>query len=303
VTVVLPTLNEEAGIGLVIDELQAEGYRNLLVVDGASTDRTVAIAQAKGVPVIPQRGRGKGGAVKTAIDAVTTPYLLVMDADHTYDPRDIDRLLAERRGCDEVIGMRRDRAHIPRMHRVGNQVLSWTLSLLMGHRVHDPCSGMYLLRTDRAQALEVTAAGFEVEAEIVGQLAAQGRIREVPITYRARWGAGKLRAGADGVSILVTIVKTMWLFNPVFLFAALAAIATVPGALILLHQLALRALSDAGGWSPDGVWLGLFLVTIGLHGLTVATITLSLQRLERRILETERRDSVRFPTAPRGTCG
>jgi len=195
--------------------------------------------------------------------------------------------------------MRRNRENIPWVHRFGNHVLGWSLSLLMGHKVNDPCSGMYLLRTERAKGLELTSSGFDVEAEIAGQLSAQGRVREVPITYRERKGAGKLRALADGFRILLTIVKTMWLFNPVFLFSSLAALATVPGAFILLHQLTLRYFYGAVGWSEGWTWLGLVLLTIGLQGFTVSTISLLLKRMERRIIEYERRETyARFPSAP-----
>jgi glycosyltransferase involved in cell wall biosynthesis len=298
-TVVLPTLNEEEGVGLVMDELREEGYTNILVVDGYSTDRTVEIAKEKGAEVILQRGNGKGGALKTAIDHVSTPYILVMDADHTYDPRDIERFLAESQGCDQVIGMRSNRENIPWVHRFGNHVLSWSLSLLMGHKVNDPCSGMYLLRTEKAKGLELTSSGFDVEAEITGQLSAQGRVREVPITYRERRGEGKLRAWADGFRILLTIVKTMWLFNPVFLFSSLAALATVPGVFILLQQLTIRYFYGTVGWSEGWTWLGLVLLTMGLQGVTVSTISLLLRRMERRIIDYERRETYdRFPSTP-----
>lgn len=222
-----------------------------------------------------------------------------MDADHTYDPRDIERLLAENQDCDQVIGMRSNRENIPWVHRFGNHVLSWSLSLLMGHKVNDPCSGMYLLRTEKAKGLELTSSGFDVEAEITGQLSAQGRVREVPITYRERRGEGKLRAWADGFRILFTIVKTMWLFNPVFLFSSLAALATVPGVFILLQQLTIRYFYGTVGWSEGWTWLGLVLLTMGLQGVTVSTISLLLKRMERRIIENERRETYdRFPSPP-----
>jgi len=76
VTVVIPTLNEEEAIGVVLDEVMAEGYRNILVVDGYSKDRTVEIAKSKGVRVVYQDGVGKAGAIATAIKIVSTPYML-----------------------------------------------------------------------------------------------------------------------------------------------------------------------------------------------------------------------------------
>jgi dolichol-phosphate mannosyltransferase len=74
VTVVLPVPNVEEGISVVIDELRENGYRNILVVDGYSTDLTVQAARQKGVPVIEQHESGKTRAIRTAINHVSTLY-------------------------------------------------------------------------------------------------------------------------------------------------------------------------------------------------------------------------------------
>ena len=88
-TVVIPVLNEEEAIGQVLESVKDCGYYNILVMDGYSTDDTVAIASNNGVRVITQLGIGKTGAIKTAIEHIRTPYFVVMDGDCTYDPRDI----------------------------------------------------------------------------------------------------------------------------------------------------------------------------------------------------------------------
>ncbi len=282
VTVVLPTLNEERAIGKVIDELLAEGYTNILVVDGYSTDKTVEIARSKGVKVIYQKGKGKAGAIKTAIETVETPYILVMDADSTYSPKDIERMLIP--GYDEVIGMRKDRSNIPLLHRIGNKIISSTLSLLVGRRVSDPCSGMYLLRTEAARKLEILSEGFDIEAEIVGEMLTQGRVMEVPISYGKREGENKLRSWRDGLRIMLTVFKVAWLYNPVFFLSAVGSILAIPGMIILFWQLYIRYLYGAEKWSLGWAWLGLILLVIGLQAFTVATISLLLKRLERRIL-------------------
>jgi len=285
VTIIIPTLNEERGIGLVIDELLAIGYRNILVVDGYSKDRTVEIARSRGVNVIYQRGVGKAGAIVTAIESVSTPYMLVMDGDYTYDPRDVERLLKYADESDEVIGYRVNRENIPLLHRVGNWIISIAFSIMFGKRIRDPCSGMYLLRTEVAKRLEIASGGFDVEVEIAGQVASLGRIVEVPVSYRRRVGEGKLKAWRDGFRILMTAVKVMWLYNPVFFFSALVSILAVPGAVILLEQLTLRYLYGAGAWSIGWSWLGLVLFVAGLQGLSVAVISLLLKRMERRIIQ------------------
>ena len=104
VTVVLPVLNEEEGVSVVIDELLENGYRNILVVDGYSSDLTAEVARRKGVTVVEQHGRGKTGAIKTAIEQLSTPYMLVMDGDFTYSAADIERLLTHANGYDQIIG-------------------------------------------------------------------------------------------------------------------------------------------------------------------------------------------------------
>ena len=282
VTVVLPTLNEEEAIGKVIDELVSEGYSNILVVDGYSSDKTVEIAKAKGVKVIYQKGKGKAGAIKTAIEAVKTPYMLVMDADYTYDPRDIAKLL-KYPDYDEVIGMRKDRENIPLLHRIGNKLISTTLSLLLGKRISDPCSGMYLLKTDSAKMLEILSEGFDVEAEIVGIMLTYGKVTEVPISYRKRRGQKKLRSWRDGLRIMLTVFKVAWLYNPFFFLAAIGSLLTIPGLLIVFWQLYVRYAYGASKWSFGWSWLGLILLVIGLQAFTLATIMVIVKRLERKI--------------------
>lgn len=283
VTVVLPTLEEEKAIGSVLDELIAEGYTNILVVDGYSKDKTVEIARSKGAKVVYQKGKGKAGAIRTAIEIVETPYMLVMDADYTYDPKDIEKLLRYP-GYDEVIGLRSNRKNIPILHRIGNKILSSTISLLMGQRVSDPCSGMYLLRTESAKKLEVLSEGFDVEAEIVGSILTFGRVAEVPISYRRRKGENKLKAWRDGIRIMLTVFKVALLYNPVIFLSSLASLLIIPGIVILFWQLYIRYIYGAESWSLGWAWLGLILLVIGLQAFTIATISLLLKRLERRIL-------------------
>jgi len=86
----IPTLNEEDAIGLVLYEVLGEGYENVVVVDGYSTDNTVQIAHEHGVSVVVQHGFGKTGAILTVLDYyVRTPYLLVIGSDCTYSAKDI----------------------------------------------------------------------------------------------------------------------------------------------------------------------------------------------------------------------
>jgi glycosyltransferase involved in cell wall biosynthesis len=163
-TVVIPVLNEEEGIGRVIEDVKREGYRNILVIDGYSTDDTVSIASENGVRILHQQGIGKTGAIKTAIELVRTPYFVVMDGDCTYNAKDIENFFCHIGSHDEIIGVRTDgRENIPVLNRFGNWVINSTFNLLFGTNLVDVCSGMYALRTDFAKKLSLETRGFDVE--------------------------------------------------------------------------------------------------------------------------------------------
>ena len=285
VTILIPTLNEEEAIGRVIEEIKELGYENILVVDGYSTDKTVEIAEKCGAKVVYQTGLGKAAAIRTGINLAKTPYILVMDGDGTYDPRDIERMLDVAEGYDEVIGVRMNRGNIPLLHRIGNRLISSFLALTMGQRLADPCSGIYLLRTDTARRLELTSTGFDVEAEIAAQMLTLGKVVEVPVNYRRRIGRRKLRSFRDGLRIILTILKMGWLYNPVLLFSSIASTAALLGLGILSWQLYLRYTLGAKAWSIGWAWAGLTLLIIGVQSFTIAVISLMIKRMERRISE------------------
>ena len=184
VTVVIPTLNEAEGIGQVIDDLKHEGFANILVVDGRSTDGTFQIATEKGAFVVLQHGTGKAGAIRTALDIVSTPHMAVMDGDCTYHASDLRNLLPYAKDYVEVIGSRRKgRENIPRINRLGNLLVSKAFKLLFSCPVNDVLSGMYLVRTDILKSQELSSQSFDIEVEIATTMASSGRVTEVPIQY------------------------------------------------------------------------------------------------------------------------
>lgn len=281
VTVVLPVLNEEDGVVAVIDDVRQNGYGNILVVDGNSTDKTVPAAKQKGVVVVTQHGRGKTGAIRTAVEHVSTPYLLVMDGDYTYDAADIWKFLFHARPYDEIVGTRQ-RENISRLHQVGNAAISGVFNALFGTTLSDVCSGMYLLKLKSARQLVLRTKGFSVEAELLAQMCEEGRVTEVPINYRKRIGVAKLNSMA-GVHIMRTIFELARLYNPVFLFSLAAASAAIPGFAILLWVLFLWMAGYKhlfhSGWALAG---GMMLL-LASQAFIVGTIALLLKRSELRI--------------------
>jgi len=280
-TVVVPTLNEEEAIGGVLEELAEFGYGNVLVVDGYSKDRTVKVAGQNGVRVVFQHGRGKAGAIKTAIEHVDTPYMLVMDGDHTYDPGDIEKFLAHAKEYDQIIGYRARNGVMRRLHRFGNWVITKVFNVLMDTNLSDVCSGMWLIGTDHARHLYLNSSGFDVEVEVATQTAMDGRITEVPIRYRPRVGDRKLGTWREGVRILSSILNLARMYNPALLFSLVASLSIIPAS-IILAWVALEVLM-LGVWHSGWALLGLMLLLIASQALAVATISVVLKRMEARI--------------------
>lgn len=282
VTIVIPALNEEKAIGLVLDELFEAGFKNVLVVDGYSVDGTVKIAEGRGVRVIQQNGHGKTGALKTAVTYVDTPYMLVMDGDYTYCAKDIERFLNHADRYTHVIGVR-DRKNISLVHRFGNWVITRTFNVLFGSRLSDVCSGMYLLRTEVARRLEFESKGFGAEVEILAQSAMENGVAEVPASYRRRIGKSRLSTWRHGFQIMRSLLGLAMSYNPIFFFSALAAGALIPAVFMVGYALCLNFF--AGVWAFNWLLFGSILFLFGVQGLAVAAITLLMKRMEKRILQ------------------
>jgi dolichol-phosphate mannosyltransferase len=287
VTIVIPTLNEERAIGVVLDELKQHGYKNVLVVDGYSKDNTVKIANLNGARVLYQHSRGKTGALRTAVEHVDTPYLVVMDGDATYDPSGIERLLAHADHYDEVIGYRAEgRDHIPWLHRLGNWVITKAFNLLMGTDLSDVCSGMWLLRTERARQLELNSSGFGLEVEVAAQV--RDSATEVPVGYRPRVGKKKLGTWREGLRILASLVRLARAYNPVLLFSAIASLSIIP-ACIILGWVALEVLLWHR-WRETWLMLGTMLLLFASQAVAVSTVSILLKRMESRIMQSLRKE-------------
>lgn len=282
VTVVIPTLNEAGAISKVIEEIKEEGYYNIIVVDGYSTDRTDRLALGNGVKLAYQHGIGKSGAVKTALEQETTPYLLFMDGDGTYDPKDAWRLLNHADRYSHVIGAR-DKQNIGIVHRLGNWIISRLFGLLFGVGVTDVCSGMYLLDTTQAKNYRIEEPGFVAEIELAAQSAASHQLTEVPINYRARIGKNKLNTWRDGRAIVLAAFKLAWKYNPILLCSVLAALLCIPAGLILLWSV--LDYVTRGAWHLGWALLGGLLMVIATQAITLANVSIMTTHSEIRLTQ------------------
>lgn len=216
VTIVIPAKDEADAIGDTLRSLpratlHAAGFETeVIVLDGHSHDATRDIARSWGAVVVPDRGLGKGSAVREARPLFHGEYVIMLDADGTYAPDAIPRmveLLASGR-ADVVMGDRSSYdGSMSAIHRVGNAALSLGATLLYGHRVSDLCTGLWGFRTDALRLLPLRSQGFELESELFAlSTRLHLRIRHTPVDYLPRTGPSKLTA-KDGLRIGWALVR------------------------------------------------------------------------------------------------
>ncbi|MCI4335637.1 MAG: glycosyltransferase family 2 protein [Thermoplasmata archaeon] len=223
VVVVLPTLNEQDGLARTLQEIplepmQASGWTvRRLVVDGGSTDGTLQVARQWSVPVLRQAGRGKGAAIREALNwlaARHVRFVVVLDADCTY-PGSMVPAMAQLldAGSQLVVGVRQAATsarddYREFIHRVGNRLLNLTASQLAGLPILDLCSGFWAVDVRAVAQLDLVTNGFEIEAELFTKCYRAGfTVTQIPISYRERVGVAKLNAVRDGASILLTTIR------------------------------------------------------------------------------------------------
>lgn len=245
VTILIPTKNEEDGIGWVIDEFKKLGYNNILVIDGHSTDRTREIAEAKGAKVVLQSGRGKGQAVAEAFKMIDTPVVVIIDGDGTYDPKDVEKMLQpiERSMADHVIGNRLinfEKGAFTRLNLIGNKIFNWFFRFIYGVEVHDLLTGYRALTRELYKSVELERHGFEIETELTVETIAKGfRLAEVPINYYKRKGKANLHPIKDGWRIGKTIIELLVRYNParyLYFIGALFLISGLISGLYVVHE-------------------------------------------------------------------
>jgi glycosyltransferase involved in cell wall biosynthesis len=213
VCVILPALNEEESIGKVIDEIPGEeinrrGYKyRVIVVDNGSIDKTGEISRGKGAEVIVEPLRGKGRALRTAFKRCSGDFIFIIDSDYTYPATHIPEMLEKlENGYDVVMGSRlkgkMNRGAMSKLNQVGNRLLALMTNILYGTNISDPCTGCWGMKGEVVNGLELNAVGFEIEVDMLAQIARDGhRITEIPIEYRRRETPPKLRSLRDGFRI------------------------------------------------------------------------------------------------------
>ena len=245
VSVVIPCLNEEGNIEqcvrAAIEALSAGGLSGeVLVVDNASEDRSAELAAAAGARVVSEPRRGYGSAYLAGFAAARGEYIVMADADLTYDFGEIPQFVAKLKdGAQLVMGNRMDNIKpgaMPWLHRyVGNPLLTGLLNLFFRTGVRDAHCGMRALRRDVLDTLDLRTTGMEFASEMVIRAAKEHlAIAEVDIEYHPRGGESKLSSFRDGWRHL----RFLLVHSPTYLFIVPGTLLAVVGAFVTITVLA-----------------------------------------------------------------
>lgn len=245
VSVVIPCLNEaeniEQCVTLAREVLDRNGIPGeVIVADNDSDDGSAELAAAAGARVVHEPRRGYGSAYLAGFAAARGDYIVMGDADLTYDFNEIPRFLRELDdGADMVIGDRMKNIHpgaMPWLHRyIGNPLLSGFLNLLFRTGVNDAHCGMRALRRSTLPRLALRTTGMEFASEMVIRAAKENLdIRQFDIEYHPRGGESKLSSFRDGWRHL----RFLLVHSPNHLFILPGALMALVGALIALTVMA-----------------------------------------------------------------
>jgi glycosyltransferase involved in cell wall biosynthesis len=241
VSVVIPCLNEAETIEECVVRARAALSDNgipgeVIVADNGSSDGSAELASAAGARVIHQPERGYGSAYLAGFGAARGKYIVMADADLTYDFAEIPRFVAGLDdGADMVIGNRMANIQpgaMPWLHRyVGNPILTGILNLFFRTGVSDAHCGMRGIRRDVLPRLDLRSPGMEFASEMVIRASKERLdIRQFPIEYHPRVGESKLSTWSDGwrhLRFLLVHSPTHLFIIPGFVLAAIGTVITI----------------------------------------------------------------------------
>jgi glycosyltransferase involved in cell wall biosynthesis len=275
VSVVIPCLNEAQSIAEAVRRANQALAENdlpgeVVVADNGSTDGSAELAAQAGARVVHERRRGYGSASLAGLAAAKGDYIVMADADLTYDFADIPRFVAQLdAGGELVMGNRMQNIRpgaMPWHHRyIGNPVLTGVLNLFFRTGVRDAHCGMRAIRRSVLSQLDLRSPGMEFASEMVIRAAKERLdIREIPIEYHPRAGDSKLSSFRDGWRHL----RFLLVHSPTYLFLIPGAVVALVG--ILVMATVLSELNVLGRqWDLHTMIAGTLMTVVGTQVLAL----------------------------------
>jgi dolichol-phosphate mannosyltransferase len=199
VDIIIPTLNEEQTIGVLIQSIRSFVFDedvSILVVDGGSTDRTASICKTQNIRFIVQKGKGKGRAIREAVECSNADIIVFMDGDGTYSASDLHLLIEPlvNDKSDMVVGSRtlgrREKGSITTFNTLGNALFNRAINFAIKSSISDSLSGYRAMYRKAFNDLILFGDNFEIEVEMTVEALIKGyRLMEVPISYGLRRGS------------------------------------------------------------------------------------------------------------------
>jgi len=291
--VIIPTLNEENSIREIIHSIRSHSFPinvSILVIDGGSIDKTIEICKEEKVQLIKQKGKGKGTAMREAVNASNADIVIFIDGDGTYSIDDLDKLLEPllKDKADMVVGSRilgkREKGSISRFNLIGNKLFNKTINFAMRSRVTDSLSGYRAMRIETFRDLILFSSNFEIEVEMtVEALAKEYRVLEVPIRYGNRKDSNtKLDSKADGIKIARTLLFISMNVNPIKFFSIITigfiVLGSFPAAQVIFEKITMGYIV-----SIPSVTLAALLYVTGALSFVVGLVSELVVRSRRRI--------------------
>ncbi len=289
VSVVFPCRDEAASVGFCVLDArirveQAGLNGEVVVCDNASVDGSAEVAAEAGAVVVREERPGYGRSLAAGITAARGKYIIMADADGSYDLGAVKPMIAAlEAGADLVIG-NRFRGHIapgamPWAHRyIGGPLFSALLRVFFGSSVGDVHCGMRAFTREAYRRMALQTGGMEFASEMVARASRIGlKVAEVPVDYHPRAGKSKLRRYRDGWRHL----RFLLMYSPTWLFMIPSAILASIGLALLIalslspffllsrqwdmHMSAVASLLTVLG--IQGAWLGISARTVAIiHG-------------------------------------
>ncbi len=229
ITVVIPAYNEEAAIGPVIQgvrqALSSQGLKfEIIAVDDGSSDGTAAAAAAAGAKVIRHPvNRGYGRSLLSGIEAADYAWVMIIDADGSYPPAEILKLLPDIPAFDMVVGARQGPLF---WGSYSKALMRWTYLRLArfvaGEQIPDANSGLRIFKKSALADMPVICFGYSFTTTMTLSFLVSGRfVKFTPIEFAERVGKSKVKAVRDVLRTLQIMTQVILYYNPLKLFAAL----------------------------------------------------------------------------------
>lgn len=219
ILIIIPAYNEEKVIGQVIANIKKEGYKNILVVDDGSTDKTSKVARKSGARVLRHFiNRGKGAAMKTGLEAakiLKADYVITLDGDGQHEPKDIKKIIKKlKEGYEIVLGSRfLSDNKIPLVKRFANQVANIITLIFYGLYVSDTQSGFRGYSKKALFLIKTESEEYEFDSEIIREIVNNKlKFTEIPIkVYYTTYSQSKTKK--QGLMNALTTVYNLLIKN------------------------------------------------------------------------------------------